>query len=372
MSVKLQQVTNLINKLAPKNLAYEWDNIGLQIGDYNQEVDKVLVTLDVNQQVLEEAIEKDVDLIVAHHPVIFKGISNLRFNTPLGKLIQKAIKNNISIYVAHTNYDIAEGGLNDILAKKLQLTNTDILQVTKSESLKKLVVFVPVNAINQVKEAMGKAGADWIGNYSNCFFEQEGVGSFKPLADSNPYLGSKGEINQVEEYRLETIVPSKILHKVINKMLKAHPYEEVAYDIYPLDNQGQKSGIGRIGYLKEAIVLEEYIKLVKEKLELENLKLVGDIHSQIHKVAICSGSGADFIKTASFKGADLLVTGDIKYHDAQLAEEKGISLIDVGHYGTEKIMKDAMVEYLLEKIKKNNLKVGVLRSEINTNPFQII
>jgi dinuclear metal center YbgI/SA1388 family protein len=372
MSVKLQQVTNLINTLAPKHLAYDWDNIGLQLGDYNQDISRVLVTLDVTEEVVEEAINSDVDLIVAHHPVIFKGISNIRFNTLLGKIIQKAIKHDIAFYIAHTNYDIAQGGLNDILAKMLGLVDTEILMVTQVEDLKKVVVFVPEDSVFKVKEAIGRAGAGWIGNYSDCFFEQRGTGSFRPLEGTNPYIGIKGEINEVAECRLETIVPSKILNKVINKMIKAHPYEEVAYDIYPVDNEGEAFGIGRIGYLEESTSLKDYVQRVKNALDIDHVKVVGKNDTEIKKVAICSGSGADLIKTASFKGADLLVTGDVKYHDAQLVLEEGLTLIDAGHYETEQIMKDAMVSYLVEEITKNNLDVEILKSQINTNPVRIV
>jgi len=372
MAVKLQQVTNLINDLAPKHLAYDWDNIGLQLGDYNQDVGRVLVTLDVTDEVIEEAISSDVDLIIAHHPVIFKGISNIRFNTPLGKMIQKAIKHDIAFYVAHTNYDIAQGGLNDLLAKKLGLVDTEILKVTQAEGLKKVVVFVPKESVSKVKEAMAKAGAGWIGNYSDCFFEQKGTGSFRPLAGTSPYTGTKGELSEVTEYRLETIVQSKILNRVINKMIKAHPYEEVAYDIYPVDNRGEAFGIGRVGYLKESTSLKEYIQVVKQTLDIASLKVVGEDNTEIKKVAICSGSGADFIKTASFKGADLLVTGDVKYHDAQLVLEEGLTLIDAGHYETEQIMRDAVVSYLIEEVNKNNLDVEILKSQINTNPVRIV
>ncbi|MCK8815950.1 Nif3-like dinuclear metal center hexameric protein [Natroniella sulfidigena] len=372
MSVKLQQITNLLNQLAPKNLAADWDNIGLQLGDYNQEVKKVLVSLDINQEILQEAKDEDVDLIIAHHPLIFDKISKIRFDTPLGKIIQQAIKAEISIYIAHTNYDIAPGGLNDILAAKLELNDLDILDITSREQYKKLVVFVPQEAVTEVKAALGKVGAGWIGNYSDCFFEQQGIGSFRPLDDTTPYSGEKGKINQVNESRLETIVPSQILGKVIKELIKVHPYEEVAYDIYPVENEGEKFGLGRIGYLEQSLSLQEYVDLIKERLALDTVRIVGDLTSSVKKVALCSGSGADYIKTAAFKGADLLVTGDLKYHQGQLAQEEGLAVVDAGHYGTEKIMEEGVVEYLTAEIKSNNLEVEIIRSKVNTNPFQVI
>ncbi|MCK8828060.1 Nif3-like dinuclear metal center hexameric protein [Natroniella acetigena] len=372
MSVKLQQITNLLNQLAPKNLAADWDNIGLQLGDYNQEVEKVLVSLDINQEVLQEAINEDVDLIIAHHPLIFDKIAKIRFDTPLGMIIQQAIKAEISIYIAHTNYDVAPRGLNDILAAELELKELDILDVTAREQYKKLVVFVPEEAVTEVKSTLGRLGAGWIGNYSDCFFEQRGVGSFKPLDGTDPYFGEQGQVNQVNECRLETIVPSQILGKVIKKMVDVHPYEEVAYDIYPLENEGERFGLGRIGYLKESLPLQEYVDLIKDRLELDTVRVVGDLKREIKKVALCSGSGANYIKTAAFKGADLLVTGDLKYHQGQLAQEEGLAIVDAGHYGTEKIMKEGVAEYLVTEIENNNLEVEVIKSKVNTNPFQVI
>ncbi|WP_408954842.1 Nif3-like dinuclear metal center hexameric protein [Natroniella sp. ANB-PHB2] len=372
MSVKLQQITSLVNKLAPKSLAADWDNIGLQLGDYNQEVEKILVSLDINQEILQEAVNKNVDLIIAHHPLIFDKLAKIRFDTPLGKIIQQAIKEEISIYIAHTNYDIAPGGLNDILAAKLKLDNLDILEVTTKRKYKKFVVFVPEEAVNEIKDALGSLGAGWIGNYSDCFFEQQGRGSFRALEGTDPYSGEEDRVNQVDEYRLETIVPSHILGKVIKKMIKVHPYEEVAYDVYPLENEGERFGLGRIGYLKESLPLREYVDLIKEELTLDTVRVVGELDRSIKKVALCSGSGANYIKAAAFKGADLLVTGDLKYHQGQLAQEEGLAVVDAGHYGTEKIMKEGVVEYLLTEIKSNNLEVEIIKSKVNTNPFQII
>ncbi|MBM7556263.1 Nif3-like dinuclear metal center hexameric protein [Halanaerobacter jeridensis] len=371
MAVNLQEISSLITKLAPKKLAADWDNVGLQLGAYNQEVSKVLVALDVNQDVIEEAIEKDIDLIVSHHPFIFSELKAVRFDTAIGNLIQNAIKNEIAIYSAHTNYDIASGGLNDFLADKLGLKNTSPLQVTTTEELKKIVVFVPQDSLDEVRKALGELGAGCLGNYSHCSFYQSGTGTFKPLHGSKPYKGEVGQVNQVEEYRLETIVKADDVNSVINKLEQVHPYEEVAYDIYAVENQGKKIGLGRIGYLDQQENLNDYLAQLKAELDLENVKFVGNSDEGINKVALCSGSGADFIKTAAGQGADLYITGDVKYHEAQLAEELGLNLIDAGHYGTEKIMREGMTDYLQEQITTDNLDVEIIKSKINTNPFQV-
>ncbi len=267
MAIKLHQVSGMINRLAPRDLACDWDNVGLQIGDYNQEIKKVLVTLDITEEVIDEAIKLDIDLIVAHHPFIFNGISNIKFNNSTGRIIKRVIKEDIAIYVAHTNYDMVVGGLNDLLADKLEVLNPKVLQASK--------------------------------------------------------------------------------------------------------NEGEKHGLGRVGKLENVTMLVDYIKLIKDRLDLDIVKVVGRLEDEIKKVALCSGSGADLIKTASFKGADLLVTGDVKYHEAQLAEELGLDLVDAGHYGTEKIMKEAVSEYLMVECRNNNFAVKIIESKVNTNPFKI-
>lgn len=371
MVVNVQQISNLITQLAPTKLAADWDNVGLQVGSYNQEVKKVLVALDINQAIMNEALEKDIDLIVSHHPLIFGDLSAVRFDTATGQLIEQAIKNEIAIYSAHTNYDIASEGLNDLLAEKIGVENTSPLEVTAVKELKKIVVFVPHNALDKVRNALGKSGAGCLGDYSYCSFYQSGTGTFKPLTGSNPQQGKKGQINQVDEYRLETIVKQEDLSKVVSKLKQVHPYEEVAYDIYPVEDKGERLGLGRIGYLNDKISLKSYIEEIKTNLNLDNLQFVGSLDQQIQKVAFCSGSGADFIKTAASQGADLYITGDVKYHEAQLAEELELNLIDAGHYGTEKIMRKGMTDYLREQITTDNLNVKIIKSEINTNPLQV-
>ena len=371
MALKLAQISNLITELAPTDLAADWDNIGLQVGSYEQKIEKVLVALDINEEVMAEAIRKDVDLILSHHPLIFNELEAVRFDTATGRLIQKAIKNEIAIYSAHTNYDIAPGGLNDFLAHKLGVKDTSPLQITTIKELKKLVVFVPQDALKEIREVLGAAEAGCLGNYSYSSFYQAGTGTFKPLAASNPYQGEVGQVNKVEEYRLETIVEEDKLDRVIDKLKQAHPYEEVAYDIYALENEGDKLGYGRIGYLDAKINAGDYLTEVKAELELETVKFIGDLNAEVNKVALCSGSGADFIKTAAYQGADLYITGDVKYHEAELAQELGLNVIDAGHYGTEKIMRAGMTDYLQEEITANNLKLEVIKSQINTNPFQV-
>ncbi|MGM0471605.1 MAG: Nif3-like dinuclear metal center hexameric protein [Bacillota bacterium] len=373
MSLSNQQVINLMEELAPKKLAAEWDNVGLQIGSYSQRISKVLVTLDVTSDIIEEAVSKDVDLIISHHPVIFKPLSQVRFDTAEGEIIQQAIQNQISIYVAHTNYDIAPGGLNDILAHRLGLNEVEVLQPTAEDKLQKLVTFIPKENVAEVRKAISTAGAGWIGNYSDCTFSVSGVGTFRPRSGSDPYLGAQGELEEVEEVRLETIVPQSKLRAVIKALEDAHPYEEVAYDLYPVEITGRKFGLGRVGTLTEESPFLEYAQQVKRELMVDQLRVVKPQTDTIQKVAVCSGSGSDLIESAVYKGADLLVTGDLKYHEAENADQLGIGVIDAGHYGTEIIMQEAVVQSLQQKLQEKNLEeIKVISSDKNEDFMSVL
>ena len=233
MPVLVKDIVRYLDQVAPPGLAEEWDNIGLLVGDADRQVRRVLIALDVTPNVLEEAQQVNADLIVSHHPVIYKPIKGITGDTYSGRLLLKAIDANISIYCMHTNYDVAEDGLNDVLARELGLLNIKGLNEYKSEALYKVVVFVPVEAIDKVRNSMAEAGAGFIGNYSDCTFSVKGVGTFRPLDESNPYIGTKGEVESVDEYRLESIIGERN-SRILKRMIEAHPYEEPAYDVYKL------------------------------------------------------------------------------------------------------------------------------------------
>ncbi len=370
MTEKIQTVINLVEQLAPKYLAETWDNVGLQVGDPAGEVQKVLVSLDINAEVVEEAIREDVDLIVCHHPLIFQPLKSIRFDNPLGKLITQLIGNSIAVYVAHTNLDSAKEGINNLLAETLGLQETEVLAPSSEEKYYKLVVFVPQGHQDQVREALAQAGAGWIGNYSHCTFQTVGTGTFQPGAGAKPFIGQVGELEKAEEYRLETIVPARLAGKVIKALLKAHPYEEVAYDLYPLLNEGPKLGLGRIGKLAKPLTLAELIQQIKDKLELPSVRFGGDPDQTVEKVALCGGSGASLFSKAVFKGADVLLTGDIKYHEGQDMLAQGLSFIDAGHNGTERIIVPVLAAYLRAKATQAKLNIEVVESQVNTDPFQ--
>lgn len=355
----------------PKKLAVKDDRIGLQIGTLNKQVKRVMITLDVLENVVDEAIEKHIDLIIAHHPVIYRPLKTMRTDQGQSKIVAKCILHNIAVYVAHTNLDIAEGGLNDWLADALELDNRQILSKTYSEPLYKLVVYVPKNHADQVREAMGKAGAGHIGNYSHCSFNTEGTGTFLPEEDSRPFIGQIGQLERVEEVKIETVVTETRLNKVVQEMVKAHPYEEVAYDAFQLKNEGKSYGLGRIGRLKTPQTLKELALKLKSEFNLDGCRVVGDLNQEVKKVAVLGGDGNGYLHDAVFCGADVYITGDIYYHTAHDAILEGLSIIDVGHHA-EKIMKQGVKNLLDPFIKDSGYEAEILLSEANTNPFKFL
>ncbi|MBO3442956.1 Nif3-like dinuclear metal center hexameric protein, partial [Clostridium sp. CCUG 7971] len=322
---------------------------------------------EANENVIEEAISNNIDLIITHHPFIFKKMNKINTSDLKGKLIHKLIKNDVALYSMHTNFDIAYDGLNDYFMEVIGFENSKILDVTNTEVLYKLAVYVPNSHVEIVKSALGASGAGHIGNYSHCTFNSEGIGNFKPLDGSNPFIGNEGMIESVNEVKIETIVPQRILGGVISKMISSHPYEEVAYDLYKLENKGSSVGLGRISKLNESTTLENLSNLIKEKLNMKHIRIVGNLDTSINKVAVVTGSGADMVKKACRQGAQVLITGDVKYHDAQDAIDMGMCIIDCGHFETEDIFKDVMKRFL-----DNIEEIDVIKSDIYLNPFTII
>ena len=365
--MNLKSLIKKIENKYPLNLAYDWDNVGLLVGDFNMDAKKVLVVLEANEKVINEAIENEVDLIITHHPFIFKKINKINTSDLKGKLIHKLIKNDVALYSMHTNFDIAFDGLNDYFMELMGFEDCKILDVTSNEVLYKLAVYTPTTHVEKVKEALTKSGAGNIGNYSHCSFSSEGIGNFKPSEGTNPFIGSIGEIESVQEIKIETIVPQKFLGGVISSMINAHPYEEIAYDLYKLENKGNAVGLGRVSKLKEYVSLKELCDNIKEKLNMNHIRLVGDINTKINKVAVVTGSGADMVKKAQRAGAEVIITGDVKYHDAQDALDMGMCIVDCGHFETEDIFKDAMKRFL-DDIEE----INVMKSDIYLNPFTII
>jgi len=353
-----------MEELAPLSLAEEWDNAGLQLGDTSKPVTKILLSLDINSKVIEEAIAIGAELLISHHPLIFPKILNIDFNKTPGKEIGAAIKGGVAIYSSHTNLDKAKGGVNDQLALELGLKDIETL-LPEADNLNKLVVFVPKADEERVKKAIGDIGAGQFGNYSHCSFAASGQGNFKPLSGAKPAIGKVGRLTSVSEVRLEVIVRDNMLPEVVGAMLKAHPYEEVAYDIYPLKNKDYLFGLGRLGILNEPVALDDFIEVCRAKLQVEP-NIAGDV-DYVKKVAVCGGSGGGLIRAAQSASADILVTGDIKYHDAWLAKEINFCVVDCGHDATEKIVLKYLKEYL-SSATANELNISI--SKLPTSPWR--
>jgi dinuclear metal center YbgI/SA1388 family protein len=332
--MRCDKIIKIIEDWAPKSIAWEKDNVGLQVGSLRREVKNILLCLDVDENVVDEARRKNCNLIISHHPLLFRSLKKLDIvNDKKSRIIEKLIKKDITLYSAHTNLDFTKDGVSFQLTKKLKLSNQKFL-VNLSSNQSKLVVFVPISYANKVADAMHNSGAGMIGEYTNCSFRTLGTGTFKGSEKSNPRFGVKGKIESVEEVKIEVLVNSFDVNKVIAAMKQVHPYEEIAYDVYPLANENVNYGMGVIGELEKELSEKDFLLLVSKSLKIKNLRFTRGTKSKIKKVAVCGGSGSDLLDAAIKNSADAFVTADIKYHTFQDAENE-ILLIDAGHYETE-------------------------------------
>lgn len=363
MLVTINEVIQLLEFVAPLQLQENYDNSGLIVGAANQEVSGILITIDCTEEIITEAINKNCNLIIAHHPVIFNGLKKINGYTYTERIIIKAIKHNIAIYAIHTNLDnVLTNGVNGKIAEKLGLTHTAVLE-PRTGVLKKLVSFVPKNYIQAVEHAVFLAGAGHIGNYSECAFLTSGEGSFKAANNANPFVGSPGSRHYQEELRFETIFYSWQQTAIMHALLKAHPYEEVAYDIYSLSNTSNLIGAGIYGVLPEPTSAREFLKNLKNTMELEVIRYTKAPDKQIKKVALCGGSGSFLLNKAIGIQADVFITADFKYHQFFDAEDK-LMICDIGHYESEKYTKALLNEIIVKKFST----FAVHLSETNTNP----
>jgi len=368
MMVKLRQVMEAINQLAPWDLAETWDNVGLQVGMLDRDLQRILVAVDLNKAVFEEGLQQKVDGFIIHHPLLFKPISAINSNSLIGTQLLNLIRQDCFVIAAHTNIDKAERGINQYLAEQLELTKIEILEPVASE-LVKIVVFTPEEYLTQVREAMAEAGAGVIGDYHECSFGLKGVGTFIPGANSNPFIGTNNQLEEVAEIRLEMIAPKKNLTAILKAIMVVHPYEEPAIDLYPLLNHDSKHGLGRIGHLVNPMKLTDACKLIKEKLQINELRVAGNPEKMIKKIAICSGSGRSLISNAMRQGADLYLTADLTYHDYTGTDTEGMALVDAGHFSTEKCFIPLMSNYLSDKFKADGVEI-IPSTSISTDPYQ--
>jgi len=365
---RIQDLIGLIHTDYPPSLAEDWDNVGLQVGDPSAPLERVLIALDVTATTLDEAEALAVQAIVTHHPLIFRPLKNITSLDPHSRLLMRAIAANIAIIAAHTNLDCGADGLNDWLAAKLGIK--EVLPIKGGTlPLYKLVVYVPVGHEKVVEDALFAAGAGTIGAYDHCSFTSTGIGRFRPGATSAPFIGSPGQESTPVEIRLETIVSAERVPKVLDKLRKAHPYEEPAYDLLLRQNRREDLGLGRIGRLPQPLPLQDYARQISAALGTNSLRLVGDPQRLISKVACCGGSGASLLFDAQRQGADLLVTGDIKYHDARNALDLGLSLVDAGHFATEEVMVAGLAEKLRAAAQARQLPLEFIASTSGQDPF---
>ena len=360
----LRDIIKEIEGFAPPSFQEDFDNSGLQTGDPDSEIQGILITLDVTEAVVEEAIGTGANLIVAHHPVTLQGIKNLTGRTEPERVLMKAIKNDIAIYAAHTSIDTVENGVSGKLADKLGLKDVKVLQPRKG-LLEKLVTFVPTDHAEKVREAIFAAGAGIIGNYDGCSYNLQGHGSFRPGENTNPYVGEKGKLHYEQEERIETIMPSHLRNQVLQALFTAHPYEEVAYDIYPLENAWPQTGFGSIGKLPNPMKEKEVLDHLKKVTGSSCIKHTALTGKPVNTVAVCGGSGSFLLQKAIAADADIFVSADFKYHQFAEADDK-IVIADIGHYESEQFTKEVFFELLTKKFPN----FAVRLSNVSTNPVK--
>jgi dinuclear metal center YbgI/SA1388 family protein len=361
LNMKIREIANFIESFAPPGLQEPYDNVGLLIGDAEQDVEGALISLDLTGDVLDEAIAGGFGLIITHHPLIFGELKRITGSTAQERMILKAIRNDIAIYAAHTNLDNVHHGVNAVLSEKLGIADPAIL-LPAGGKLFKLVTFVPSAHAAEVREALFRAGAGHIGNYDSCSYNLDGVGTFRAGEGTDPFVGAKGVIHYEKETRIEVVFPEHLTAGLVSSLLEAHPYEEVAYDLYPLKNDYALAGSGMVGVLAKAIDERSFLEHLREVLGIPILRHSGFTGRNIKKVAVCGGSGSFLIGKALAAGADAFVTADIKYHQFFGAEGRML-IVDAGHYETEQFTKELLYGILKEKFPTFALRI----SQVNTN-----
>lgn len=356
-------ISEFLERFAPPELAAEWDNVGLLLGDGAAEVRRLLTCLSVTRAVVAEAVEENVDLIITHHPILFRGTKRFSTDTPEGRLLWPLARAGIGVYSPHTAFDNTAGGINDLLARRLDLSDVVPLRRRDGERKCKVVVFVPDSDLGKVSDAMFAAGAGVIGQYEQCSFRIAGTGSFFGTESTNPTVGAKGRSEDVSEWRLEVVCPETLLAPVISAMRKAHSYEEPAFDVYPLKSLPSGSGEGRVGVLAAPTTLRDLAQTTKRELKATGIQIVGDPSRPILRIAIACGAAGEYLPDAARAKADVFLTGEMRFHELLRAEAEGIALLLPGHYATER----AGIEDLAVRLQKEfpTLTVWPSRREVD-------
>ena len=355
MRAQVKKIISYMEELAPRSLALPGDPVGLQLGNPETELSKVLVALDPDEAAVAEAFSVGAEMLVTHHPLFYHKLSSIDESLPAGALITSAIRKGLSIFSAHTNYDLARQGVSHQLAQRLGFSTEEagVLEATGSEELLKLVVFVPAGHEDNIRNVLAGAGAGQIGRYSHCTFQTSGIGTFLPLDGAKPFIGRSGQLEKADELRLETILPAHRREVVVEALLNAHPYEEVAYDLYPLVLKGRDFGLGLIIDLDEPLTLDRILQICRDRLTAADLRYHAPLKKTYKKVALCGGSGGSLIENAARQAADLFISGDFRYHDLKTAHALGIALIDAGHDATEWPGVVYLRQYLADQLKRD-------------------
>ncbi len=369
MAERVRDWLELVHSIYPPGDAESWDSVGLQVGAPDDPVSRVLVALDVTADTLDEAAEVGADLLLAHHPLLFRPLERLTPETASGGLALRAARQGVAVVAAHTNLDVAIPGTTDPIVTALGLVDVTPLIPRSGEARCKLVTFTPVESTDAVLAAMAAAGAGVIGEYEECSFRVAGVGTFRPSEAANPAVGERSVRNEVDEHRLEMVLPRGRLSAVVSALVEAHPYEEVAYDVYPLVDEPSGKGLGRVGRLPEPLALRAVADRLAEALPAPHLRVAGDLERRVERVAACGGAGDSLIDAAVRSGAEVYVTGDLRHHPALDAMALGLALIDAGHYATEAAALPAVVSILEERSRERGLEASLIPSRVRTEPW---
>ena len=370
MAATVADIAGWMESIAPRKLAEDWDHVGLQIGQRDWPVKKIWVALDPTSAVIEAAAAHDVDMIVTHHPLIFRPLTQLDPSDPTGAIIAKSLSSRIAIFVAHTNLDSAAGGLNDLLCERIGVDPLHPMQSSPNQSFYKFVVYAPREHEAAVLKALADGSVGTIGHYTDCTFRMKGIGTFRPSDAAKPYSGSSGKLTHADETRIEALVSAVDLPRIIEQVRNAHPYEEMAFDVLPTVAPGQGVGLGRIGDLRRPDTLEAFARTVSRALDLSSVRVAGSPELMVRRVAVCSGSGSSLLSAFLSSGAQVYVSGDLKYHDARTAEAAGVGLIDIGHFASEHIVVETLRKRIKSAFGETHPDVVVEAYRFEREPFR--
>lgn len=363
------QLDDLIATLAPRELADEWDNVGLLVGDPAQTVRRILVALEVTTPLLREASQRKADTLVVHHPLIFRPLKRLLDSDPVQSLVRQLCERNIALIAAHTNLDRAPGGTNHALAAHVGIANVEWLLPKTLDADLKFAVFVPVGHESAIIGAIARGGGGVIGNYTHCTFRSPGAGTYLPGEGTRPFAGEPGRFEQAEELRIECHVPRNRLSSLLAEVRKAHPYEEIAFDVYPIHETPPRWGLGLIGALPAPETLAALARRLKKSLRIPHVQTIGDPERPVQRVALCTGSGASILRQIPTSQADVFITGELDHHAALEARERGIAALCLGHFESEVIVAPHLAQWLRAQEPIQRARIDVIHSTAETSPF---